>query len=95
MTLDDHLRARRREERIADFAFSTLIAAQMPGAGLALPDEEDARDLVRVAREIYSEIDRPTERPEQEKSSAPLEEHLGDDWQDGLWLPEDEPPPEG
>lgn len=95
MNLDDHLRARRREERIADFAFSTLIAAQMPGAGLALPEDQDARDLVRIAREIYAEIDQPTTRPADEKSSSPLEEHLGDDWQDGLWLPENEPLPEG
>lgn len=86
-------RAERRRERLADFVLSTLIAAQMPGGGAQAPDEETVRDLVRAARWAFAEIDSPTKPKPEERGAAPREPVV-DNWQEGLWLDEDEPAPD-
>lgn len=95
MDLEERLRLERREARIADFALSTIIAGQPPGGGIAVPEAEDIRDLVRAARVVYAEIDHPSAPAEREApAGGARQEHRVDDWQDGIWIDEDEPPPD-
>lgn len=93
MSAADAEREERRRERLADFVLSTLIAAQMPGGGAAVPDEETVRDLVRAARWAFSEIDSPT-KPKPEERSAAEKEPVDLGWESGLWIDESEPAPE-
>lgn len=51
---------RRREAKLGDFALGGLLTAIQASLGQALPSEEDARDLVRLGRVVFSEIDQPT-----------------------------------
>jgi hypothetical protein len=76
MTVDPiaEQRARDREAKIAEFALATIaIAVQISGG--KMPIDEDARSLVRLARIVYDEIDRPSPPPpEPERAPAPPNE---------------------
>ena len=87
MDLEDQIRERRREERIADFALGSLLSAIQGSMGQSMPAEGDARDLVRLARTVFSEIDQPTEPPEPDDEAdfdRPADRSTGD-WKDVLY----------
>lgn len=86
--LEEAQRAK-REEKIAEFAFTGLLTAIQGHMGQSLPVDEDARDLVRVARVVYDEIDSPTERKDDTPRTPPGERPV-EDWQDGLWIDQQE-----
>lgn len=59
-----HSRDEERQRKIADFALTGLNVAIQGAMGQAIPSSEDARELVRLGRVVFSELDQPTERPE-------------------------------
>lgn len=66
-----------REQRLYEFAAAGLMTAISASMGRALPDDENARDLVRLGRAIFAEIDNPTEppaKPEAAEGAAPEDE---------------------
>jgi hypothetical protein len=61
--LEEERRHRERCQRIADFALAATVRVVELTGGMGLPSDENARELVRIGRVIYDEIDHPTAAP--------------------------------
>jgi hypothetical protein len=60
----------RREEQVVSFVAHALVTVMGATMGQRLPEEEDVRNLVRVARVMYDEVDHPTEAGPREEAET-------------------------